>query len=75
MEKVAFGIGAAVIIGLIATVLSFIWAFPVAWLWNAAMPQIFHGLSTINYWQAWALSLLCQILFLPRYSSTINSSN
>jgi hypothetical protein len=31
-------------------------------LWNWLMPEIF-GLKTINYWQAWGLLILSQILF------------
>ncbi len=36
--------------------------FPVMWLWNIVMPELF-GLSTINFWTALALNLLCSFLF------------
>tara|TARA_R110002074_G_scaffold119628_2_gene252879 strand:+ start:55 stop:261 length:207 start_codon:yes stop_codon:yes gene_type:complete len=36
-------------------------AFPVMWLWNYVIPDIF-GLSTIVFWQAFALYTLCNIL-------------
>tara|TARA_R110000765_G_scaffold36378_1_gene81338 strand:- start:288 stop:494 length:207 start_codon:yes stop_codon:yes gene_type:complete len=36
-------------------------AFPVMWLWNYVIPDVF-GLSTIVFWQAFALYTLCNIL-------------
>lgn len=43
-------------------VLTFIFAFPVMWLWNWLMPVIF-GLPTITLAQAWGLNTLCGFLF------------
>lgn len=40
---------------------SLLLAFPVKWLWNYVMPTIF-GLTTITYWQAFALFLLSGLL-------------
>ena len=37
-------------------------AFPVMWLWNYVIPDVF-GLSTIVFWQAFALYTLSSILF------------
>jgi len=37
-------------------------AWPVMWLWNYVMPDIF-GLQELTYWQAWAITILCSILF------------
>ena len=34
----------------------------VMWLWNAILPSLLH-VSTITYWQAAGLFLLCRILF------------
>ncbi len=34
----------------------------VMWLWNAVMPSLLH-VSTITYWQAAGLFLLCRVLF------------
>lgn len=36
-------------------------AFPIMWLWNYLMPEIF-GLTTIGFRQAFALHILCNIL-------------
>ena len=36
-------------------------AFPVMWLWNYVIPDVF-GLSTIVFWQAFALYSLCNTL-------------
>lgn len=47
---------------------AFLFGFLVMWLWNWLMPSIF-GLPRINYWQAWGLFLLCQILFRATSSS------
>jgi len=39
-------------------------AFPLMWLWNYTLPEITNGvLSTIKYWQAWALIVIFSILF------------
>jgi hypothetical protein len=35
----------------------------VMWLWNCIMPGLFAGASTIDYWHALGLLLLCRILF------------
>ncbi len=48
-------IGMVVVIAVIA-------AFPVMWLWNWLMPDIFN-LIEINFWQALGLALLSTILF------------
>lgn len=37
-------------------------SFPVMWLWNGIMPDLF-GVSEIGYWQAFGLYVLCNILF------------
>lgn len=58
MEKLIKFLG---IIGLIVA-LSFLFALPVLFLWNAVMPDIF-GLPEINFWQALCLTLLSNFLF------------
>ena len=59
------------IIGLVALVcvLGIILAFPLMWLWNALMPDIF-GLMEIGFWQALGLNLLSGILFKQSSSSS-----
>lgn len=52
-------IGAAMIFGT-----ALIFAFPVKWLWNYLMPDLF-SLQYIGFWQAFCLLLLTGILFKP----------
>jgi len=42
--------------------LMLIMTFPTLWLWNWLMPDLF-GLTTITFWQALGLNILCSILF------------
>jgi hypothetical protein len=53
-----------VIIGILAVIflISLLFAYPVKWLWNSTMPELF-GLKEIGLWMAWKLSLLCAFLF------------
>ena len=46
----------------IAIIIGVLIAFPVMWIWNALMPVIF-GLKTITFWQAFGLTMLCDLLF------------
>jgi len=61
---VATKIGVALAAILIAGILSVIMAFPVKWLWNWLMPEIF-GLPVISVLQAWGLSMLSSLLLKP----------
>jgi fucose permease len=40
----------------------FIMSAIVMWLWNAILPDVLH-VSTISYWQAMGIFVLCKILF------------
>lgn len=44
---------------LLSAIVGVILAFPTKWLWNF----VFGSLYIINIWQAWALNVLCGILF------------
>jgi|TARA_R110000744_G_scaffold197556_1_gene316824 hypothetical protein len=46
---------------IISVTLGLLIAFPVMWLWNYVIPDIF-GLPTIVFWQAFALYILSNIL-------------
>lgn len=72
MEKIL--LIAIVIVGVIViyAVLGLLIAFPVMWLWNWIVPDIF-SLHTITYWQAYGLYLLCAILFQSNGSSSNKS--
>ncbi|HTP26903.1 MAG TPA: hypothetical protein VMK12_14775 [Anaeromyxobacteraceae bacterium] len=52
---VMFGLAAAAALGLVL-------GFPVMWLWNWLMPQLFR-LPALTFWQAVGLLLLCHLLF------------
>ena len=47
---------------ILAIGLMFLSAFPLMWLWNWLMPEIF-GLINIGYWQAFGLGLLSWFFF------------
>lgn len=51
----------------VASVFSFLIAFPIMWLWNFVMPDLFH-FPVISYWQSWALLMLSTLLFRPMIS-------
>jgi len=74
MEKII--VFAAVILGVIAlsAVMGFLIAFPVMWLWNWLVPDLFHG-PVIGYWQAYGIYLLCDILFKFKSSSSSSSKS
>lgn len=46
-----------------------LFAFPVKWLWNWLMPELF-SLKQITFWQALGLSLLCSLLFKSNHSKS-----
>lgn len=58
METFIKVLGGIVAVLIIAVLLS----FPVMWLWNGLMPEIF-GLVRISIWQALGLSVLSSLLF------------
>jgi MFS family permease len=58
-----FRITGMVILGIAAAILfAFVFGYVVQHLWNWLMPEIF-GLTTITFWQAFAIVILCKILF------------
>ena len=49
--------------------LSILLAYPVKWLWNSTLPELF-SFKEIGVWMAWKISVLCALLFQSvRYSS------
>jgi hypothetical protein len=55
----------------VGVLLALLWGLPLMLLWNWLMPTLF-GLTTITFWQAVGLNILCVILF--KGSNTSNSS-
>jgi len=47
------------IIIVLSVIVGLVLAFPVKWLWNFVFGQIYY----INVIQAWALNILCGVLF------------
>jgi len=58
----------ALAIGLVASV---IMAFPVKWLWNWLVPEIFTGVAQVSALQAWGLVFLIQLL-VPKSAKDLN---
>jgi hypothetical protein len=58
----------ALAIGLVASV---IMAFPVKWLWNWLIPEIFTGVAPVSALQAWGLVFLIQLL-VPKSAKDLN---
>lgn len=56
---------------IIAFIFSLIFAWPFMLLWNWLIPVIF-GLTTITFWQAFGLMVLCSFLFK---GSTVSTSS
>lgn len=46
---------------LIAFGLSILLAYPVKWLWNSTLPELF-GFKEIGVWMAWKISILSALL-------------
>jgi len=55
IENISIEIGVWVVIMLLM-------AFPFVWVWNAIMPNIFDGVHTINFWQAFGLMFIANVL-------------
>lgn len=59
----------------VAAVLSVVFAYPTMLLWNWLAPILSKGfLPTLNFWQAWGLMVLINLL-APLHSSTSNKEN
>lgn len=65
-NQIAEKVGVAVLGGAIAIPLIFaislLFAFPIKWLWNSTVTELFH-FPEIGVWMAWKLSVLCGFLF------------
>ena len=59
------------VVFVVMAVVGLVFAFPVKWLWNMALPDLL-GVNSIGYWQAWAVFLLCSLLFKSAGSGKSN---
>ena len=74
MKIITAVLGVAIITFLFVLVLGAIMALPTMWLWNFVVPYISnHTMPAIGFWHAFALNVLCGILF--KSSSTTKSSD
>jgi hypothetical protein len=62
MDTICEALGVIILFAVVVLLVGVLVGFPVMWLWNWLMPVIF-GLTKINFWQAWGLSVLCSLLF------------
>ena len=60
--KLSLIIGTIIATALIIFGLSILLAFPVKWLWNATLPELF-GVKLIGVWMAWKIAFLSSLLF------------
>ena len=60
-KLVELGIGCG-IVAFLWVVVAIIIGFPIKWLWNWIMPNLF-GLPEISFWMALGIALLASILF------------
>jgi hypothetical protein len=73
MEKILTAIVGGLVVAagvvLLMLVLGALLAFPVMWIWNWMMPELF-ALPVINFWQAFWGTFMCNILFKGHSTST-----
>lgn len=62
VDKIATFIGAIVMILAVIFLFAMLAAFPVKWLWDWLMPDLFN-LKEISVWQAWGMIVLSGLLF------------
>ena len=73
MEKVSAVILTTLGVIAVGAILVFLFAFPVMWLWNSLIPQLFHG-PVLSFWQTFGLLILVRMI-MPTSTKTSNSSN
>ena len=61
-DAIAKLIGGMSLVLAVFLVLALIIGFPVMWMWNYVVPDVF-GLPPIHFWQAFWLTVLCNIMF------------
>lgn len=53
---------------------SFIYAAILVWLWNLVIVSVFSA-PVITYWQAYAICIICNILFKSGGNTKLNDKN
>ena len=62
VEIVAGVIGMIVAVFVIAFLFGMLMAWPLMWIWNWMMPDLF-GMPTLTYWQAFWGSFMAKLIF------------
>lgn len=73
MKKFTSIIGLAVSAIAIASMLIFIFTFPVMWLWNTLIPSIFNG-PYLTFWQTFGLMIMVRLI-IPSTENQKKSEN
>ena len=74
MKNLAAVLGVALGAVALAIVLIFLFTFPVMWLWNGLVPQLFHG-PVLGFWQTFGLLVLVRLILPSSTKSSAKSSN
>jgi hypothetical protein len=74
MKNLATVLGVALGAVALAIVLIFLFAFPVMWLWNALVPELFHG-PVLGFWQTFGLLVLVRLILPSSTKASAKSSN
>jgi len=71
MKNFLTGLGAFFSVLILAIVVIAIVTYPIMWLWNALIPELFHG-PVLTFWQTFGLLILVRAF--THNSSTTKSS-
>lgn len=69
MEKFFDAISSIIASLITAAIVIFLLTWPVQYLWNSLIPELFHG-PTLTFWQTLGLMLLSDVFFKNKTSST-----
>ena len=70
MKNVVEILGASVLVVITVILLSALFAWPVMVLWNACLAPTVAGIKAVDFWAAWGIMILCNLLFKPNGSSS-----
>ena len=69
LEGLAIGLVGAVAVAGVLLLVGALYAFPVMWIWNYMMPELF-ALPVISFWQAFWGTFLCGLLFKSSHTTS-----
>lgn len=71
-KKVGEFIGKGLAVAVLFIVITSIFAYPIMWMWNYVVPDLF-GLPELTFWKAVWGTLLCRALFTDSGSVNVKS--